>query len=129
MPNITFPCPFCGKKMAVGENLVGKKLEKTANQLRKEGWKWVEVRASFDHDEWSECEPRYPDPVPLSGEEEAELGRLHEEYETLWNIEEPDDGQQTPRCGHRAHRRIGGSPDRMVTRNACYCRSRGHARP
>jgi len=76
------------------ESLVAKKLEKTANQLCKEGWKWVEVRSSFDHDEWSECERRYPDPVPLSAGEESELSQLHDEHETLWNIEEPNDEQQ-----------------------------------
>jgi ParB family chromosome partitioning protein len=76
------------------ESLVAKKLEKTANQLRKEGWKWVEVRSSFDHEEWSECQRRYPDPVALSAEEEAELSQLHDEHEALWNIDEPDAEQQ-----------------------------------
>ena len=31
------------------DSLVAKKLEKTAAAIRKEGWKWVEVRGSFDY--------------------------------------------------------------------------------
>jgi ParB family chromosome partitioning protein len=76
------------------ESLVAKKLEKTADKLRKEGWKWVEVRSSFDHDEWSKCERRYPEDVPFSAEEEAEFEQLNTEYGTLCEIEEPDDEQQ-----------------------------------
>jgi ParB family chromosome partitioning protein len=76
------------------ESLLAKKLEETASQLRKEGWKWVEVRCSFDHDEWSKCDRRYPEDVPLSAEEQTELGSLQAEHEALWEIEEPDDEQQ-----------------------------------
>jgi ParB family chromosome partitioning protein len=77
------------------ESLVAKKLEKTADKLRKEGWKWVEVRSAFDHDEWSKCERRYPEDVPFSAEEETEFEQLNTEYETLCEIEEPDDEQQS----------------------------------
>jgi ParB family transcriptional regulator, chromosome partitioning protein len=34
------------------ESLVAKKLEKAATQVRKEGWKWVEIRSAFDYEEW-----------------------------------------------------------------------------
>ena len=37
------------------ESLVAKKLDKTAAAIRKEGWKWVEIRPSFDYSEWSKC--------------------------------------------------------------------------
>jgi ParB family transcriptional regulator, chromosome partitioning protein len=76
------------------ESLVAKKLEKTANRLRKEGWKWVEVRSSFDHDEWSKCERRYPEEAPLTAESQAELDLLTAEYEALAEIEENDEAQQ-----------------------------------
>lgn len=75
------------------ESLVAKKLEKTAAKVRKEGWKWVEVRSSFDHDEWSKCGRRFAEPVPLSPEAEAEYQRLETEREALWEIEEPSDEQ------------------------------------
>jgi ParB family chromosome partitioning protein len=77
------------------ESLVAKKLEKTANRIRKEGWRWIEVRSFFDHDEWSKCQRRYPEPVPLSFDEEAELSALHDEYEELWKIEDLDDTQNS----------------------------------
>jgi len=77
------------------ESLVAKKLEKTANRVRKEGWKWVEVLSSLDHEEWSKCERRYPEAVQLSTEHEAELSALHDEYEALWKIEDLEDTQNS----------------------------------
>jgi ParB family chromosome partitioning protein len=76
------------------ETLVAKKLTKTADKLREEGWKWVEVRGTFDHEEWSQCERRYPEQVPMTAEEEAEWEQLTTEYESLWAMDELDDPQQ-----------------------------------
>jgi ParB family chromosome partitioning protein len=76
------------------ESLVGKKLEKTAAKLRKDGWKWVEIVAAFDHAEWSQCERRYPEPLPLPPEQQDELDRLTAEAEALGEIDELDDDQQ-----------------------------------
>ena len=58
------------------ESLVAKKLEKTAAAVRKEGWKWVEIRPSFDYSEWSKCERRYPQAPPLAADLQAELDAL-----------------------------------------------------
>jgi len=49
------------------------KLEKTAAGLRKEGWKWVEVRLEQDHSEWSDCTRMHPEPAPLVPELAKEL--------------------------------------------------------
>ena len=76
------------------ESLVAKKLEKSADKLRMEGWKWVEVRSSFDHEEWSKCERRQPEQVPPTAEEQAEFDLLTAEYEALAEIEENDDQEQ-----------------------------------
>ncbi len=65
------------------ESLVANKLEKTAAAVRKEGWKWVEVRAAFDYSEWSKCGRHYPEPAPLPPAEEAELAALEAEQKTL----------------------------------------------
>jgi ParB family transcriptional regulator, chromosome partitioning protein len=46
------------------ESLVAKKLETTAAEVRKDGWKWVEIHSAFDHAEWSQCERRYPEFLP-----------------------------------------------------------------
>lgn len=65
------------------ESLVAKKLEKTAAAVRKEGWKWVEIRAAFDYSEWSKCGKRYPKPAPLPPAEQAEMEALEAEFKTL----------------------------------------------
>jgi ParB family chromosome partitioning protein len=80
------------------ESLVAKKLEKTAAALRRDGWKWVEVRSVFDYAEWSKCERRFPQPVPLSAEVQAELDALNEEYGRLNQTEWDDEsGEDNPR--------------------------------
>ncbi len=76
------------------ENLVARKLEKTANAVCKEGWKWVEIRPSFDHDEWSECERRFPELSPLPPEQQAEMDALVEEAAAVANLDELDGDQQ-----------------------------------
>ena len=77
------------------ESLVAKKLEKTANAVRKDGWKWVEIRPSFDHEEWSRCQRRYPEPSPLLPDLQAEMDRLTAESDALSELDELDDEQQT----------------------------------
>ena len=80
------------------ESLVAKKLEKTAAAVRKEGWKWVEVRGSFEYSEWSDCERRYPEAEPLPAELQAELDALNAEYEKLNEAEWDDEsGEENPR--------------------------------
>ena len=66
------------------ESLVAKKLEKAAAAVRKQGWKWVEIRPSFDYSEWSKCERRYAEAPPLSEEEQAELDALSKEQDDLY---------------------------------------------
>jgi ParB family chromosome partitioning protein len=80
------------------ESLVAKKLEKAAAAVRKEGWKWVEVRGSFDYSEWSKCERRYPQAPPLAAAEQAELDALTKEYDELNEAEGDDEsGEENPR--------------------------------
>ncbi len=75
------------------ESLVAKKLQRTAKEVRKEGWKWLEIRTSYDHEEWSGCERRRPEPSPLAPDAQAEYDALLAERETLWDLEEPDEAQ------------------------------------
>jgi ParB family chromosome partitioning protein len=76
------------------ESLVAKKLEKAAARLREEGWKWVEIVPSFDYAEWSQCERRYPEPLPLPPEQQEEMDRLTAEVEALAEIDDLDAEQQ-----------------------------------
>ncbi|HLJ45466.1 MAG TPA: ParB/RepB/Spo0J family partition protein [Bryobacteraceae bacterium] len=76
------------------ERLVAAKLEKAATAVRKEGWKWVEIRTAFDHDEWSDCGRRFPELAPLSPEQQQEMDNLVKESEMLSELDELDDDQQ-----------------------------------
>ncbi len=75
------------------ESLVAKKLEKAANAARKEGWKWVEIRPSFDHEEWSKCQRRHPEPIPLSPKQQAELDKLTAESDTFGEVDDMDEAE------------------------------------
>jgi ParB family chromosome partitioning protein len=76
------------------EDLVARKLERVAKAVRKEGWLWVEIRASFDHEEWSGCERFHAKPSPLPPDLQSEMEALNAEAEALSEIEEPSEDQQ-----------------------------------
>lgn len=77
---------------ALLDQLAQAKLEKTAKTLRKEGWKWVETHLSFGYDEAGEFQRLYPETLPLTGEEAAELAALEAEADASYDIE----GELTP---------------------------------
>lgn len=66
------------------EGLVAKKLEKTAAKVRREGWKWVEIRPSFSYGEWMDCERRHPS---LAAEAQARHDALSAEYDEAESAE------------------------------------------
>jgi ParB family chromosome partitioning protein len=66
------------------ESLVAKKLEKAAASVRKEGWKWVEIRSSFDYGEWSDCERRH---AALSEDAQERLNQLSAKYDEIHGTE------------------------------------------
>jgi ParB family chromosome partitioning protein len=76
------------------EGLVAKKLAASAATVRKEGWKWVEIAARFDHEARSQFERHLPVPTPLTSDEEAEFEALSSEIEALNELEELDEAQQ-----------------------------------
>src|SRR5665213_3404641 len=63
------------------------KLEKTAKAIRKEGWKWVEIHPDFGYAEAGEFQRHYPERLPLSDEEAAELATLEQEADASYDIE------------------------------------------
>lgn len=83
---------------ALLDQLVTKKLEKSAKAIVKEGWKWIEVRQAFDYSEWSDLKRCYAEPIPLSPEEQAELDQLNAEYDSLCETEEELTEKQQARC-------------------------------
>lgn len=83
------------------------KLEKAADGLRKEGWKWVEVRLEQDHSEWSHCTRLHPELAPLTGKLAKELAALQQEYETLetaWDANDDPDAEYPERLNEISDR-------------------------
>jgi ParB family chromosome partitioning protein len=76
------------------DRLAMEKLDKAAKPVRKEGWKWVEVRTSFDYEERAQFHRWNPERVPLSPEDAARLETLQQEYDAvmeLWQDGDEDD--------------------------------------
>jgi len=79
---------------ALLHNLAIKKLEKVAKPVRKEGWKWVEVRTSFPYEESAQFHRYHPERESLSPEDAARLEALEQEYDAvleLWHSGDEDD--------------------------------------
>jgi ParB family chromosome partitioning protein len=72
---------------ALLDRLVLEKLERVAEEVRGEGWKWVAV--SIDHPYAHGLSRAYPQPVDLPPEEQARLDALSAEWDRL---AEPYDG-------------------------------------
>jgi ParB family chromosome partitioning protein len=83
------------------------KLEKTADGLRKEGWKWVEIRLEQDHSEWSNCSRMHPELAPLQAKLAEELSSLEAEFTKLddeWNACEDEDAAYPERLNEIGER-------------------------
>jgi ParB family chromosome partitioning protein len=81
---------------ALLDKLMAEKLERAANTLRKEGWKWVESRASFGYDDRAQFHRAHPKQAPLSPEDAAALDVLEREHEALMEAWEGA-GEDAPR--------------------------------
>ncbi|WP_244150471.1 ParB/RepB/Spo0J family partition protein [Acetobacter malorum] len=68
---------------AVLDRLVMEKLQEAAEQLRAEGWKWVETALSFPWGHTRQFAEIDGTEVPLTDEETARLEALHSEQETI----------------------------------------------
>jgi ParB family chromosome partitioning protein len=83
------------------------KLEKAADGLRKEGWKWVELRLEQDHSEWSHCTRMHPEMAPLPAKLAKELAALEQEYEALetaWDANDDTEAEYPERLGEISDR-------------------------
>src|ERR1039458_8372035 len=83
------------------------KLEKAADGLRKEGWKWVELRLEQDHSEWSHCTRMHPELAPLSPKLSKELAALEQEHDTLetaWDANDDPDAEYPERLREMSDR-------------------------
>jgi ParB family chromosome partitioning protein len=68
---------------ALLDRLVAEKLERNADAVRAEGWKWVEVAIDFPYGHTCGLQHISGEPVPMSEEEAATAEALRAEYEQL----------------------------------------------
>lgn len=76
---------------ALLDRLAREKLQRVAEPVLAEGWKWVEVAAEFDYERASAMSSIHTVPKALSEVEQAKLTALQEELEALCNDAEQDD--------------------------------------
>ncbi|MBO9707977.1 MAG: ParB N-terminal domain-containing protein [Caulobacter sp.] len=74
------------------ERLVLAKLERSAERVQGEGWKWVESAIDFPYGHTYGLRRLDGEPVPLSAEEDATLVALKAEYEGLEEAHDGADG-------------------------------------
>src|SRR5262249_10870822 len=68
--------------------LVTEKLAKATRKIAREGWKWIEVRLSYDLAEWTGCRCYSPEPVPFTAAEQVEHDTLAAEQAALFDADE-----------------------------------------
>jgi ParB family transcriptional regulator, chromosome partitioning protein len=65
------------------ESMIAEKLQAVAAEVKAEGWANVEILPEYDYDRMAFMQRRWPQTVPLSEEQEAELDRLETELDEL----------------------------------------------
>ncbi len=76
------------------DRLVAEKLAGVASAVRAEGWVWVEVVADFDRSTLADFRRLHPDHIELTDEQQALSDALSEEYDTLADSAQADDGDE-----------------------------------
>lgn len=76
------------------DRLVSEKLSAFANKVRAEGWAWVEIVADFDRSVLGDYRRVHPERIELTAEQQALFDTLSEEYDTLADSVEADDGDE-----------------------------------
>ncbi len=74
--------------------LVMRRLETVADEVRAEGWKWVEARPSFGWDEQRDFRRGDTTDVPLPEDIGAEADSLHAEYDELCDSDDSEAGER-----------------------------------
>lgn len=81
---------------ALLDSLVTEKLEKKAKPVRAEGWKWIEVTPDFGYAQSSAYRRIYPEPVPLTEDEQQRFDSLQAEYTALNDAWYASDADEAP---------------------------------
>ncbi len=78
---------------ALLDKIVAETLEKKAKSVKAEGWKWLLVMPEFGYQDGSAYRRIYPEPVPLTEQEQERLDALQAEYDALY--ENDDESEET----------------------------------
>ncbi len=81
---------------ALLDSLVTEKLEKKAKPVRAEGRKWIEVMPEFGYVQSSAYRRIYPEPVPLTEDEQQRFDSLQAEYTALNDAWYASDAGEAP---------------------------------
>lgn len=65
------------------QRLANEKLEREAEALRAEGWKWVEIMPEANYETFLSFDRAHPEKKPLTARQQEELDRLTKEYDAL----------------------------------------------
>jgi ParB family chromosome partitioning protein len=68
---------------ALLDRLAVERLEREAEAIRAEGWKWVEITPDLDYAALRQFRRVYPEIPPLDAEQQSELDRLRAAYDTF----------------------------------------------
>jgi len=89
------------RDIALLDALVLRKLETVADDVRAEGWKWVEARPSFGWNEQQDFRQGDTVDVPLPDDIEAEADSLRAEYDELCDSDDSEAGERLQAIGRR----------------------------
>jgi ParB family transcriptional regulator, chromosome partitioning protein len=87
--------------IALLDALVLRRLETVAEDVRAEGWKWIEARPSFGWNEQQDFTQGDPVDVPLPDDIEAEADSLRTEYDELCDSDDSEAGARQEAIGRR----------------------------
>ena len=65
------------------DRLAAERLEREAEAIRAEGWKWVEIMPELDYPGLRQCRRLYPETQPPDETQQAEIDRLTTAYDAL----------------------------------------------
>ena len=80
---------------ALLDRLVSEKLSAHAEGVSAEGWSWVEIMPEADYGTFGKFKRAYPEDVPLSEVDQAELDRLSQEYDELADCDDADEDRRS----------------------------------
>jgi ParB family chromosome partitioning protein len=67
------------------KRLAREKLQSVADQVAKEGWRWIVAEPELDREAWADMRRVFPKPAPLSKNQRKRLRKLETRYKALFD--------------------------------------------